>query len=294
LSHLAPHSFVLGCPRSGTTFLLEALEPLEQTEVIAGRIFPPHLAHLVAVLPAGPERTLVETSFLWSLDDFRAYAARSRSWALAESTRGNLSAGELLAAIRRRRTVGALVFKEPFLAFAPDLCYDAVPESRVVIIHRDGRDCADSLQRKYGVLTDERLQTIDSVESPIGRPFGSVIIPWWVEEGQEERFAACSPYLRSVWMWREMVDRCEAFAARPDVAASGRVLTVRYDALMRDPLEVGRAVVEHVGHRLSKRIERRLRRAHTKSIGIHANRGQSEIDQATQLARPQLERLGYL
>ncbi len=95
-------------------------------------------------------------------------------------------------------------------------------------------------------------------------------------------------------MWREMVDRCNAFAARPDVEASGRVLTISYEKLMVDPVEVGRAVVEHVGHRLSSRVERRLRRAHTRSIGIHAQRAQREIDEATELARPQLERLRYL
>jgi hypothetical protein len=290
---VTPHALLLGCPRSGTTFLLKALQPLENTEVISGRIFSPHLAHLAAVLPDRPELALIETAFQWSLDEYRDWASRTPSQALAEWTRGNVSSRELLAAVRRRRVVRSLVFKEPFLAFAPDLCF-AVPESRMVIIHRDGRDCADSLQRKYGVLTDERLRVADSVESPIGRPFGSLVVPWWVAAGQEEQFAACSPYLRSVWMWREMVERCDAFVSRPDVAASGRVMTVRYDNLMQDPVAVGRAVVEHVGHRPNRRVDRRLRRAHTQSIGIHANRPPSEIDQATELARPQLERLGYL
>jgi hypothetical protein len=290
---VTPHALVLGCPRSGTTFLLQALQPLDATEVLSGRIFPPHIPHLAATLPPGPERTLIETSFRWSLDDYRDWASRTPSQALAEWTRGNVSSRELLAAIRRRRVVGSVLFKEPFLAFAPDLCF-AVPDSRIVIIHRDGRDCADSLQRKYGVLTDERLRVADSVESPIGRPYGDLVVPWWVAEGHEAEFVACSPYLRSVWMWREMVQRCDDFTARPEVAASGRVMTVRYDELMQDPLRVGRAVVAHVGHRSNRRIERRLRRAHTQSIGIHGTRSSAEVDQATELARPQLERLGYL
>lgn len=290
---MTPHAVVLGCPRSGTTFLLQALQPLVSTEVISGRIFPPHLAHLFATLPAGAERSLIETSFQWSLDDHRDWASRAPSHALAEWTRGHVSTGELWAAVRRRHAVGSLVFKEPFLAFAPDLAF-TVPESRMVIIHRDGRDCADSLQRKYGVLTDDRLKVADSVESPIGRPFGSVTIPWWVAEGDEAEFLACSPYLRSVWMWREMVDCCTAFCARPDVADSGRVMTVRYDELMHNPLEVGLSVVEHIGQRSNRRVERRLRGAHTRSIGIHRQRSPAEIDAATELARPQLERLGYL
>jgi len=246
------------------------------------------------VLPSGPERDLLDTSLRWALDDFRSFAARSPSWTLGEWTRGHVPPSDLIAVLRRRRLVRSVVFKEPFLAFAPDLGYRAVPGARIVVIHRDGRDCADSLQRKYQVLTDDRLRSNKSVESPMGRPHGTLNVPWWVEKGREDEFVVASSYVRSMWMWREMVQRCIDFAARPEVAASGQVLDVRYDELMRDPVDVGRAVVEHVGQRMTRRVERRLRRAHTRSIGIHASRPAAEIEAATDLARSQLTRLGYL
>ncbi len=124
--------------------------------------------------------------------------------------------------------------------------------------------------------------------------FGALTIPWWVEQGSEDAFATASPYLRSMWMWREMVERCSDFADRPDVTASGQVLMVRYEELMRSPVDVGREVVEHLGQRVTRSIERRLRSGHTRSIGIHASRPAAEIEAATELARPQLERLRYL
>jgi hypothetical protein len=290
---LSPHALIFGCPRSGTTFLVHALQPLPDTEVISGRLFPPHLAHLAATLPEGPERELIDTSFRWALDDYRNYTARSRSWVFGEWTRRHTPTSELFAAVLRRRALPAVVFKEPFLAFAPELGHRAIPDARIVIIHRDGRDCADSLQRKYQVLTDDRLRTPHTVEAPIGRFVGGLYIPWWVEPGAEDQFAAASPFVRAMWMWREMVDRCLAFAERPDIVADGQVLTVRYEDLMRDPIAVGRTVAEHIGQKLTRPVERRLRTGHTHSIGIHATRPVADVAAATELARTQLERLGY-
>jgi hypothetical protein len=286
-------AFILGCPRSGTTFLVRALQPLDGAEVVSGLIFPPHVAHLPELVDQ-PVRDAVDRSLSWSLEYFADYAARSRGWAAGEWFKRNLSTRELVATVRGRRSIDLLVFKEPFLAFSPALALRAVPDARLVYIHRDGRDCADSLERKYGVLRDETLRGEPTVESPVGRRHGGFVVPWWVAEGEEDDFLDCSPYLRSVWMWREMVARCRTAFEQPEVVASDRVAVVSYEELMADPIGVGGRVVGHLGRTTNRGVTRRLREAHTASIGVHRRRDASEIERATALAHDELARLGYV
>jgi hypothetical protein len=158
----------------------------------------------------------------------------------------------------------------------------------VIWIFRDGRDVADSLVRSYAVLSDEKLLGLESNEVMIGQRIGERCLPWWVAESEANEFFAASPYLRAIWMWREMTRRCTALLERPDVVASGRVLRVRYEDLMRDPLGQGEAILRHLDRQLTPRMRKRLLAAHTRSIGAHSRREQSEI-----LAGAELQALGY-
>lgn len=288
------YSIILGCPRSGTTFLMKALQPLPGAEVLSGLVYPPQLPHLAEKLANDEVSSLLELALAWSLEDFGLYAQRARAWAVGSWLQRNLSTRELIETIRGRRHIESMVFKEPFLAFAPQLAYQALPGAPIVHIHRDGRDCADSLVRKYDTLTDEKLSSLRSNEAPLGRKVDHRYVPWWVAEGEEDTFLALNPYLRSVWMWREIVRRCNDFFSLPDVQSSGRVLLVSYEELMADPQGIGAGVVAHIGHESSGRVRKRLSDAHMKSVGAHKRRDPAEIAQATELAAPELDRLGYL
>jgi hypothetical protein len=94
-------------------------------------------------------------------------------------------------------------------------------------------------------------------------------------------------------MWREMVRRCGEFFDRFDVKSSGRVLRVRYEDLIGDPLTQGQAIVEHLGLQLSPAMRRQLGGAHPRSIGIHRRRDRAELGEAERLAGAELEALGY-
>ncbi|HVO55184.1 MAG TPA: sulfotransferase [Solirubrobacterales bacterium] len=288
------HAAVLGAPRSGTTFLMTVVDALPEAEGVTGNLFPIALAHLAARPLPQETREALERGLRGALRDYADSAVyRSRWAAMRKWWLASRRPGELPAAARGQRRETTLVYKEPFLAFAPDLAFDALPESRLVYLVRDGRDVADSLVRKYDTLSDAKLAGFETNEAPLGRSLDGLCIPWWVEPGEEAAFAAADQYVRSIWMWREMNARCQRFLERPDVRASGRVLTVRYEELMADPVGRGQEVAEHLGVRLGARARRRLEEAHGRSLGIHRRRDAASVRAAETLASGQLSRLGY-
>lgn len=207
---------------------------------------------------------------------------------------GHISIYELLAAVQGKRTIERLVYKEPFLAFAPKFIYNALPDCKIVHIYRDGRDVADSLVRTYQVLTDEKLTDLGTAEMPLGRKHDHRYVPWWVEKGREEEFLTYTPYLRAIWMWKEMVRRCNDFFSRPEIIATGRVLLLKYEDLVNDPLNYGGSVVEHFGGEMNNKLRQQFQKASTRSSGIHQRRDSKEIEIAEKIAKTELETYGYL
>jgi sulfotransferase family protein len=287
---------VLGAPRSGTTYLMRCLDAVPDAECVTGNLFPIAFLHLAASPPSEEMRVLLDRAFRGALSDYAESAVvQSRVASLRKWWLASRRIGRLCQASRGVRRDDVLIYKEPFLSFAPELAWEALPECRVVYLVRDGRDVADSLVRSYDVLSDERLASLDSNEAPIGRRWrGGVHVPWWVRDGEEDDFVAADPYGRAIWMWREMVARCGEFSERADVRSSGRLLTVRYEDLVCDPLVHGEAIVAHLGGQPTKRVRKRLTEAHSGSIGIHERRERASLAAAEAIAREQLESLGYL
>ena len=290
----ASWAVILGCPRSGTTFLTDVTSGADATETAVGRVFPSQVGPVLGATNDPELRRALGYSLRFTLNDHLEAVAASRTAALVELLRGNSGLAETFDGLRRRRRLSVMVYKEPFLAFAPEYPYEALPGSRIIHIHRDGRDAADSLVRTYDVLSDARLASPDSNEVVFGRPVDGRYVPWWVAEGAEGEFLDASQYVRAVWMWREMVRLCTAFAARPDVVESGRVMAVKYEDVVSRPMEVGMQVIQHLGLKPNRRIEARLRAAKVGSIGIHRKRPQAEVARATALAGAELAALGYV
>ena len=187
--------FVVGSPRSGTTFLAGAIGSLPGF-VDLGEVAPVKAAvpELAALEPEEAARRLRRT----------------------------------LRIARRVGLVGALrpVEQTPELAHIVDVLPLAFPRARVVHIIRDGRDVVSSLLdkpwlRRAGGSTDDA-----------GFAYGAYA-RFWVEPERRAEFEAASDARRAGWTWRSYVTaarsaatatfelRYEELAASPSAVATG-------------------------------------------------------------------------
>ncbi len=164
--------FVVGSPRSGTTFLAGAIGSLPGF-VDLGEVAP--------VKAAVPE--------LASLAPDQA-ARRLR---------------RVLAVSRRVGLVGAVrpVEQTPEMAFVVRAVPLAYPKARIVHIIRDGRDVVCSLLEKPW-LRREQVRADDA-----GVPYGAYA-RFWVEPERRAEFESASDARRAAWVWRSYVTAARA------------------------------------------------------------------------------------
>jgi hypothetical protein len=206
--------FVVGSPRSGTTFLAGAIGSLPGF-VDLGEVPP-----LKAAVP--------------ELVDLPAPEAARRL-------------RRILTVARRLGLVGAVraVEQTPELAHLVGVVQDAYPEARIVHIVRDGRDVACSLLDKPW-LRPRQTQSDDA-----GLAYGAYA-RFWVEPDRREEFERVSDARRAAWAWRSYVTaarsssaalvevRYERLAEAPDEVAA--ILAAGLDA-PRDELTAALARV---------------------------------------------------
>jgi hypothetical protein len=159
--------FVLGSPRSGTTFLAGAIGSLPGF-VDLGEVAP--------VKAAVPELARLEP---------RAAARRLR---------------RTLTFVRRIGLVGAVrpVEQTPELAHLVDVLPLAFPHAQVIHIVRDGRDVVSSLLEKPW-LRPAQAQADDA-----GIAYGTYA-RFWVEPERRDEFETTSDARRAAWAWRRYV-----------------------------------------------------------------------------------------
>ncbi len=159
--------FVVGCPRSGTTFLAGAVGSLPGF-VDLGEVNP--LKAAVADLARLPPEAAAPR--------LRRILEWTRRLGLARSLRG--------------------VEQTPESAFLLGIAAAAYPQARAIHVIRDGRDVVCSLLER-GWLADGRRGRDDA-----GQPYGAHP-RFWVEPGREAEFASASPARRAAWAWRRYV-----------------------------------------------------------------------------------------
>jgi hypothetical protein len=166
--------FVVGCPRSGTTFTGSALGSLpgfvDLDEVTPLKAALPRLAGLPVDDAARELRRIVE---------------RVRLLGLARGLRG--------------------VEQTPETSFVLPAVRQAYPAAVAVHVLRDGRDVVCSLLER-GWFRDARGGADDAGHAYGGHP------RFWVEHERREEFTAVSEARRAAWAWRRYVSAARAGA----------------------------------------------------------------------------------
>ena len=274
---------------------MSVLNSIPTLEALSGTLLPVAIPHVVNqdlesdvydALAVGFERAL--DAYLHS-GRYYSRAAAVQKWLRAPSGISNL----VRASKGQRVLPERMIYKEPFLSFAPQFVRDAFPDAPIVHIVRDGRDCANSLVQSYDVLSDERLTHLRGSEMRLGRPFDERYVPWWVEKGHDLEFIEAMPYVRAIWMWKAMVGRCREAFGTDGQKTNGQVLVLKYEDFMHDPVKYGHRVLAHFGATPTAAFDKRLNAARTSSIGKYRMRAEEEIVAAEQVASVELQKYGY-
>ncbi|HBL12049.1 MAG TPA: hypothetical protein DD379_11685 [Cyanobacteria bacterium UBA11162] len=288
--------FIYGCPRSGTTFLVNCIAKLDNVEAFTGVLAPARLMHLLGSNRLDPENQNV---LLWCMRDIFWKAFWNRRHFPSERLNQVLKGNKYWKEAFNPSPFSEFIFayKQPFAVFAAKELATHFLGSKFIHIIRDGRDSADSIERKYPhTLSDKVMQNplfAQQIVSEIGIPhqWQQWYLPWWLPDGTQEEFVKLSQYERYIWLWREMVERGKSISEIGDT----RYLEIRYEELVQDPLTTGQIICKFLNTKPNKRFEKNLLKASINSVGIHRKtRSEDDIKQANELAEPLLQSLNYL
>lgn len=226
--------FIIGAPRSGTTFLGRCLAALPEVSY-----------HFEPVATKGAARYAYEGR--WSEARLRRFYRSVYRWLLRIHWDGDLRFAE----------------KTPRNCFNVEFLRGTFPDASFVHIIRDGRDAALSLRRQPW-LGD------DSAESGLREPGGYRYGPYprfWVEPGRRDEFRRTTDLHRSIWSWRRHLENALEQANGLDAKA---YLEIRYEELVKDPGRHAEELADFLGiTSVSSRagLRNALSAARTDSVG---------------------------
>lgn len=251
--------FIIGAPRSGTTFLGSCIGRLPEVSYH----FEPRLTKAAA-------RCVYDGS--WT---------RERSAAVFRLAYSAL----LLAALDGGRRFAD---KTPENSFVVGFLAETFPGAQFVHIVRDGRDAAVSHAEKPW-LAAAAAET--GKRGHGGQLWGGP--RWWVEPDRREEFAQVPDIVRSAWCWRRFTGAAlDGLASLPP----GRAVEVRYEWLVQHPGPAAELLAEFLGTSPAglEALRAGLSRARPDSVGRwRAALGPDEITDVEHEIGPLLARLGY-
>jgi hypothetical protein len=179
MSSLPPEErlvFVVGSPRSGTSFMGSALGS-QPGWVDLGEV-PPLKAAVPKLVDRSPEEQAVA---------IRRILQRIRTLGLARGLRG--------------------VEQNPETSYVLDGALQAYPKATAIHVVRDGRDVVCSLLERGWLRADHRAW--DDARQPYGAH-----ARFWVEPERRDEFAQASEARRAAWAWRRYVTAARAVPER--------------------------------------------------------------------------------
>lgn len=192
--------FIIGAPRSGTTFLGSCIGRLPEVSYH----FEPRLTKAAA-------RCVYEGS--WS--ERHGAAVFRLSYATL-----------LLAGLHGGRRFAD---KNPENSFVVPFLAATLPGAQFVHIIRDGRDVAVSHAEQPWLAA----ASAGSGRRGRGGQLWGPAARWWVEPGRREEFSAVPDIVRTAWCWRRFTEAAlDGLASLP----TGRAIEVRYESAVSDPV----------------------------------------------------------
>jgi hypothetical protein len=249
--------FIIGAPRSGTTFLGSCIGRLPEVSY-----------HFEPKLTKAAVRCVYDGS--WSERQSAAVFRLSYSALLLASLHGG------------RRFAD----KNPENSFVVPFLAATLPGAQFVHIIRDGRDAAVSHAEKPWLADRPGRQV------PGGQPWGPRA-RWWVEPERQQEFAAVPHIVRAAWCWRQFTEAAlDGLAALP----AAQAIELRYETVVSDPMAAAGLVADFLGTSTTGRAALRegFARANPRSVGRWREAlGPAETADVEREIGGLLARLGY-
>jgi hypothetical protein len=253
--------FVVGAPRSGTTFLGSCIGRLPEVSY-----------HPEPRLTKAAARCVYDGS--WS--QRRAASVFRLSYSVL-----------LLAALDGGRRFAE---KNPENSFVVPFLAATMPTAQFVHIIRDGRDAAVS-HAEQPWLAAAAAGTRRGRAGQLWGPYPR----WWVEPERREEFARVSDLVRSAWCWRRFTTAALDGLAGLSRATGKRALELRYETVVHDPGGTAEVLGAFLGTSAAglQALRSGLAGARTSSAGRWRARPRHEIDEIQAEIGPLLCQLGY-
>ncbi|MEM9400825.1 MAG: sulfotransferase [Verrucomicrobiota bacterium] len=191
--------FIIGAPRSGTTFLGESLSSIPEISY-----------HHEPIATKFAARYVYEKK--WDFEKAKSFYRRVYSLLMMQHLDADLCFAE----------------KTPRNCFLIDFLAWAFPDSQFIHIIRDGRDVALSHSKKPWL---QAAQATSGKIEPGGYPYGPSP-RFWVETGRENEFESTSDIHRCIWSWRRFTESALASISQ---LPPNRYHELRYESLVNAP-----------------------------------------------------------
>ncbi|HEY0943764.1 MAG TPA: sulfotransferase [Opitutaceae bacterium] len=226
--------FVLGCPRSGTTFLGEVLQAMPTVSYF---FEPPALKYYTRLIYQN------QVSF--------AQARRYYRWGLRALLWSAPGKGP------------RIIEKNPNHTWVAETLLKIFPDARFIVISRDARDTALSLLQKPWHLRR-------SLESGRREPGGYLYGPYphfYIEPERRAEFVETSDLHRCIWIWRRHAEEIERLKTALPAAVQHHV---HYEDLILQPEREWSGILDFIGERSPAARAAAMdaaREGHSSSIG---------------------------
>jgi hypothetical protein len=261
LPNLKQPIFLVGAPRSGTTFLGSCLGELPEISY-----------HFEPIATKAAARYLYEGR--WGLVRARWFYRNVYAWLMRLHADGDLRFAE----------------KTPRNAFVIPALLSMFPDGRFIHIIRDGRDAALSLSERPWLQAG---QSQSGRVEPGGYRYGPYA-RFWVEPDRIREFESTTDIHRCIWSWRR---HTEAALAAGEQLPPDRYHELRYEDLTTRPQEEANRMLAFLGitdAASREALHTAVGRASVKSVGRWNGKLSAEdLAQIEAEAGPLLARLGY-